>query len=53
MRNSSDAADCSVTGSATDILWVLWNRKPKESLDVSGDADILGLFCDTVQIRWG
>ena len=53
VRNSSLTADCVVIGRATDILSVLWNRNPKESLDVRGDANILGLFGDTVQIRRG
>lgn len=53
VRNSRLSADCVVTGRATDTLSVLWNRKSKESLDLRGDAAVLGLFCDTVQIRWG
>jgi uncharacterized protein (TIGR03083 family) len=51
-RDGDGSADSVVTGYANDILLVLWNRTTKESLDVSGDADILGLFSQSVQIRW-
>jgi uncharacterized protein (TIGR03083 family) len=46
-------ADCQVAGSAADLYLALWNRRPSEGLAIDGDADVLGLFSDKVQVRWG
>lgn len=45
-------ADCMVRGSAADLYLALWNRAGPEALVVEGDTDVLGLFLDTVQVRW-
>jgi len=45
-------ADCMVRGSAADLYLALWNRAGAEPLVVEGDTDVLGLFLDTVQVRW-
>jgi hypothetical protein len=45
-------ADCSVRGAAADLYLALWNRAGAEGLLVEGDADVLGLFLDTVHVRW-
>ena len=52
-RGSLLPADCVVRGTANDILLALWNRTTTESVDVSGQADIVDLFCDSIHIRWG
>jgi uncharacterized protein (TIGR03083 family) len=44
--------DCSVRGAAADLYLALWNRAGPEGLDVEGDVDVLGLFLDTVHVRW-
>ncbi len=46
------AADCSVRGTAADLYLALWNRAGPEGLAVDGDGDVLGLFLDTVHVRW-
>jgi uncharacterized protein (TIGR03083 family) len=46
------AADCSVQGSASDLHLLLWNRGGTEDLEVRGDAMLLGLWRDSVHIRW-
>ena len=46
-------ADCSVSGSSSDVYQSLWNRQGSENLTVSGDASVLELFREKVQIRWG
>jgi uncharacterized protein (TIGR03083 family) len=43
--------DCLVTGRAEDIYLALWNRRPASALGVSGDAGVLDLFLDRVQVR--
>ena len=45
-------ADCMVRGSAADLYLALWNRAGPEALVVEGDTEVLGLFLDTVQVRW-
>ena len=47
------AADCTLGGSAADILCALWNRPTAGQLDVAGDGSVVALFTDSVQIRWG
>lgn len=46
-------ADCSVSGLSSDIYQSLWNRQGVENLTLSGDASVLALFRENVQIRWG
>jgi uncharacterized protein (TIGR03083 family) len=49
---AGSGADCSVRGAAADLYLALWNRAGPEGLLVEGDADVLGLFLDTVHVRW-
>jgi uncharacterized protein (TIGR03083 family) len=46
-------ADCTVTGSASDLHLFVWNRRGPEALDVAGDESLLDLWRDSVTIRWG
>ena len=46
------AADCTVRGAATDLYLALWNRAGAEALAVEGDRGVLGLFLDSVHVRW-
>jgi hypothetical protein len=46
------AADYSVRGTAAGLYLALWNRAGPEGLAVDGDGDVLGLFLDTVHVRW-
>jgi uncharacterized protein (TIGR03083 family) len=50
-RGHADA-DCAVDGSASDLHLLLWNRRSTDGLDVRGDASVLVLWRDTVQIYW-
>ncbi len=45
-------ADCTLRGPAADLYLALWNRSGREALVVEGDTDVLGLFLQTVQVRW-
>lgn len=45
-------ADCEISGRAGDLYLALWNRRPASSLTMQGDAGVLALFLDRVQVRW-
>jgi uncharacterized protein (TIGR03083 family) len=45
-------ADCTVTGSSSDLYIALWNRRPLDGIAVEGEARLIDLFLDRVQIRW-
>jgi uncharacterized protein (TIGR03083 family) len=46
------SADCEIAGTAEDMYLTLWNRRQADSLQVSGDRDLLELFLNRVNIRW-
>ena len=50
---AGSAADCTVTGSASDIYLALWNRASLDSVTVAGDHTVIDLLRDNVRIRWG
>jgi hypothetical protein len=45
-------ARCDVTGLARDLYLTLWNRRPADGLQVTGDPGILVAFARTLQITW-
>ena len=45
-------ADCAVTGRASDIYLLLWNRGPAGPLQVTGDPGVLAAFAGAVTITW-
>ncbi len=48
----NDDAACTVTGAAGDLYLALWNRAGPDGLEIEGDASVLGLFLDRVNVRW-
>ena len=52
VRRATDA-DCTISGSASDIYLALWNRGSVDNLDIEGDRTAIDLLRDNVQIRWG
>ena len=52
VRGTADA-DCAVSGRSSDIYRALWNRGGTEALSIDGDPAVLGLFRDSIKIRWG
>ncbi|MGO9342997.1 MAG: maleylpyruvate isomerase family mycothiol-dependent enzyme [Acidimicrobiales bacterium] len=52
VAGGTDDADCSVSGSASDLYMALWNRLPTSALTTRGDAGVLAGFCDKLHIRW-
>ena len=49
----ASAADCTITGSASDIYLALWNRTSVDALCITGDRSMIDLLRDNVRIRWG
>jgi uncharacterized protein (TIGR03083 family) len=45
-------ADCDVTGTASDLYLVLWNRLPPASLEVTGAQDLFTDFGQQLRITW-
>lgn len=45
-------ADCTVSGSATDLYLLMWNRGDPAALDVVGKSDVLDLWRDNARISF-
>ena len=45
-------AACTVRGTAGGLYLALWNRTGAEALVIEGDRAVLGLFNESVQVRW-
>jgi uncharacterized protein (TIGR03083 family) len=43
---------CTVAGTAGDLYLGLWNRAGPDRLAIEGDASVLRLFLDRVNVRW-
>jgi uncharacterized protein (TIGR03083 family) len=52
VRREHGAADCSVSGPASDLHLLIWNRRGPDGLDVDGDRSLLGFWQETVQVHW-
>jgi len=46
------SADCTVSGSASDVYLALWNRQGVEALTIDGDPSVLETFRDNVKVKW-
>ena len=49
---AGDAGDCTVRGTAADLYLALWNRAGAEASTIEGDRAVLGLFRESVRVRW-
>jgi uncharacterized protein (TIGR03083 family) len=45
-------ADCHVSGPASELFLMLWNRRGTDDLTIEGDSHALALFLDGVHVRW-
>ncbi|AAZ57031.1 conserved hypothetical protein [Thermobifida fusca YX] len=45
-------ADCTVTGNASDLYALLWNRRDPHGLTVAGDVSVLGLWRSQAHVVW-
>jgi hypothetical protein len=46
------AAYCEVSGPASVLYLLLWNRGPAAGLDVRGDASVLAMWRERMRVRW-
>lgn len=53
VTRGSASGDCVVSGSASDVYQLLWNRRDRGVVDVEGDATILDLWQQKAPISWG
>lgn len=54
-RISPDAdlpADCTVSGPASDLYLLLWNREPARPPQISGDLAVMELWRKQAQVKW-
>lgn len=53
--NAGNAGDAgwSVSGPASDLYLLLWNRRDADGLQTAGDPAVLDLWRRTVRVRWG
>lgn len=51
-EHAGGEADCTVSGPASDLHLLLWNRGGVDALAVDGDRSLLDLWRDSVTIRW-
>jgi uncharacterized protein (TIGR03083 family) len=47
-----DDADCIISGHASDLHLLLWNRRSLDGIHVTGDRALLDQWRDSVTIRW-
>jgi uncharacterized protein (TIGR03083 family) len=52
-RGELGDADSWVSGPASDLYLLLWNRRDAGGLQTGGDPAVLDLWRRTVQVRWG
>jgi len=52
VRKEHASANCTVSGPASDLYLLVWNRRRPEGLDVEGDESLLTFWRETVQVRW-
>lgn len=45
-------ADLVVSANASDLYTLLWNRRDPSGSELRGDADVLGVWRESVRIRW-
>lgn len=51
-NGAGDAAQCVVSGRASDLYLAVWNRQAGGPLTIEGDGSILDLFRNQVRVRW-
>ena len=49
---SSGPADLTLTGTASDLYLVLWNRAEDSRIAISGDSELLNVWHQDFKIRW-
>jgi uncharacterized protein (TIGR03083 family) len=49
---TAQPSDCTVSGRATDLYYLLWNRLEPDRVAVHGDRAVLGLWRERARVRW-
>jgi uncharacterized protein (TIGR03083 family) len=52
VTRGSATGDCVVTGRASDLYLLLWNRQGVDGIEVSGDSKVLDLWREKAQVTW-
>jgi uncharacterized protein (TIGR03083 family) len=52
VSDEGSTSDCSVTGAASDLYTLLWNRRGYDDLQIEGDALLLDQWRRSVRVRW-
>jgi len=52
VRRGEATGDCVLTGRASDLYQLLWNRRGLDGIDVSGDTKVLDLWQEKAQVNW-
>jgi hypothetical protein len=52
VSRATGRANCDVTGPASELYLMLWNRAPADRLRVTGDPGILAAFGRALQVTW-
>jgi uncharacterized protein (TIGR03083 family) len=53
VRGEGASADLTLTGAASDLYLVLWNRAADSTITVRGDQELLDLWHRNMRVRWG
>lgn len=51
-RERTNAADCRVSATASDLFLLVWNRRQPKGLDIEGDPSLIELWRESVFVRW-
>jgi uncharacterized protein (TIGR03083 family) len=51
-REASHNPDCRLSGTASNLFLLLWNRLGPEAVEVEGNGALLDLWRTAVQVRW-
>ena len=51
-RASSSECDCRVLDTASNLFLLVWNRRPGDGPEVSGDREVIELWRQSIRVRW-
>lgn len=51
-RDGGTTSDCQVVDTASNLFLLLWNRRPGDGPEVSGDRDVIQLWRQSIRVRW-
>lgn len=51
-RSGAEAGDARVRGGASDLYFLLWNRRPLDGIHISGRAELLDRLRERARVTW-